>query len=90
MYMSKKEKELIIFIFFILSILFSMILIFNFKKNYLLNEIEAQEKIIRKEEIKFNLSNNKYNNIKKEYESYVDQEKDIDTVIKELEDKNNE
>ena len=90
MYMSKKEKELIIFIFFILSILFSMILIFNFKKNYLLNEIEAQEKIIRKEEIKFNLSNKKYNNIKKEYESYVDQEKDIDTVIKELEDKNNE
>lgn len=88
--MSKKEKELIIFIFFILSILFSMILIFNFKKNYLLNEIEAQEKIIRKEEIKFNLSNKKYNNIKKEYESYVDQEKDIDTVIKELEDKNNE
>ena len=88
--MSKNEKKLVLFMFLVLLISFSMILIFNTKKNYLINENKYVKKQIISKQNKLEKVRKEEEKIKKEYDSYESEKNGIDSKVKELKDKINE
>lgn len=88
--MSKNEKKLVFFMFFVTVLIFIVIVIYNINLNWLDRETKKIKKEIVDKNKKIENLNIEEENVKNNYDLYKNQKESISNVIKGLEEKINE
>lgn len=88
--MSKNEKKLVFFMFFVTVLIFIIIVIYNINLNWLDSETKKIKREIVDKNKKIENLNMEEENVKNNYDLYKNQKESISNVIKGLEEKINE